>query len=525
MRSQLDESKYEQKHAPECVRDECFEYLAEDYRFQPPQTRRVSNLLKAGSTPQVILNLDGNIQLKTSYRYVAISHVWSDGLGNPHRNSLHSCQIGRIQRMVNDLYPGETESVPFWLDTLCVPLDPETRKLAISGMKQVYEQADRVLILDSDLIDAPYDMDIYETVMRVATCTWSTRLWTLQEAMFQSKTIYALPARPWTGDMFWGVGVLSHFKQFKLPQEQSEHVLQNSQIQKRAYLNLLLAWGTHVIEWQGKPFREFIEGIDVPADNTLSRIQSALNTRATSKIEDEPICLASLLGINPKKLFGTKDSASRMRHVFRSMKQIPTGFLFAPRPRIRDYGCRWMPQSLLWNEESTSYLGDYNQQAPVDQDGMLVTMPGIRFPHGLSPDDDDSRVITVELDGGELDGQRYEKATWEISFSFPKPESMKDPQQPWLACKGQDVAIVMSDLPGADWHGRRACILVAVRELSEEFVIRRMGQDPEMATRLFARYEACVKLKLSAKLPTRPNYHIGSGAYELLGKDQNWCIG
>lgn len=83
--------------------------------------------------------------------------------------------------MVNDLYPGESERVPFWIDTICVPLDPETRKLAISGMKHVYERADRVLILDSTLLDAPHDMGIYETIMRVATCTWSTRLWTLQE--------------------------------------------------------------------------------------------------------------------------------------------------------------------------------------------------------------------------------------------------------------------------------------------------------------------------------------------------------
>lgn len=36
-------------------------------------------------------------------RYMAISHVWADGLGNPHRNALPACQIRRIVAMVT--YP------------------------------------------------------------------------------------------------------------------------------------------------------------------------------------------------------------------------------------------------------------------------------------------------------------------------------------------------------------------------------------------------------------------------------------
>lgn len=77
-RSQLDESKYEQKHTPNCNRDECFEYLAEDYRFQQPENRPISKILKAGSVPKVLINSDGYIGETTAQRYVAISHVWSE---------------------------------------------------------------------------------------------------------------------------------------------------------------------------------------------------------------------------------------------------------------------------------------------------------------------------------------------------------------------------------------------------------------------------------------------------------------
>lgn len=345
------------------------------------------------------------------------------------------------------------------------------------------------------------------------------------QAMFQSNTYYALPARPWTADEIYNVGVMVHFKKFKLPLHQSENILYDPQIQKRAYLNLLLAYGNRAIEWQGKPFKDYGNALSYIGDHTLSRIQYALNTRSTSKLEDEPICLASLLGRDPKELFGIKDGTARMRHLLRSFTKIPLGFLFAPRPRIREYGCRWMPQSLLWSGESTTFLGDYNRESLVDRDGMLISMPGIRFTHGPVPTTTNSQIITVELDGGELDGQRYESASCEISFSFPKPESMRNSQQPWLACKGKDVAIVMSHLPGKDWHRRRACILVTIRELDEEFVLRRMSEDSEMSTRLFARYEACVKVKLSAKGATRPDFCIGDERYEVLSEDQRWCVG
>lgn len=36
-------------------------------------------------------------------RYVALSHVWADGLGNPSKNSLPLCQLNRLQNVVNNL--------------------------------------------------------------------------------------------------------------------------------------------------------------------------------------------------------------------------------------------------------------------------------------------------------------------------------------------------------------------------------------------------------------------------------------
>src|SRR3954464_13510954 len=71
------------------------------------------------------------------------SHSWSDGIGNDDKtNSLWACQLSRIQSLLNELYSEphraldhdhaqetsrEDGMVPFWLDTLCVPVGYENR--------------------------------------------------------------------------------------------------------------------------------------------------------------------------------------------------------------------------------------------------------------------------------------------------------------------------------------------------------------------------------------------------------------
>jgi len=86
--------------------------------------------------------------------YVAISHVWADGLGNPHRNSLPFCQVANLQDQVNSLFGLQAQKdvcVSFFMDTLSIPVaDPArddqrlvklSRKIAISWMSKVYTEA------------------------------------------------------------------------------------------------------------------------------------------------------------------------------------------------------------------------------------------------------------------------------------------------------------------------------------------------------------------------------------------------
>lgn len=123
-------------------------------------------------------------QLEALPLYVAISHVWSDGKGNPHRNFLPSCQLLHIQERINALYPSEQHPVPFWMDPLCVPVGKRfwpIRNRALNRMKDTYKLAHKVLVLDRSLEIVDSSVAPEEALLRIHYSPWSTRLWTMQE--------------------------------------------------------------------------------------------------------------------------------------------------------------------------------------------------------------------------------------------------------------------------------------------------------------------------------------------------------
>ncbi|KAH3359488.1 hypothetical protein KXV52_005576, partial [Aspergillus fumigatus] len=91
--------------------------------------------------------------------YVAISHVWADGMGNRAANWLPECQLDRITHLVENVQwegrrplpedPNNSDGVGFWMDALCVPaVDKDRKRKAIRNMRHVYSNAKAVLVLD-----------------------------------------------------------------------------------------------------------------------------------------------------------------------------------------------------------------------------------------------------------------------------------------------------------------------------------------------------------------------------------------
>jgi hypothetical protein len=113
-------------------------------------------------------------------RFVAFSHVRSDGLGSSTANSLPACQISLLQDLSNDLLPKAERPVPFYIDTLCVPLAGRAKRIALRNMRALFGLAEKVLVLDSDLGRTRSGLP-QEDLIRMRISVWMKRLWTVQE--------------------------------------------------------------------------------------------------------------------------------------------------------------------------------------------------------------------------------------------------------------------------------------------------------------------------------------------------------
>ncbi|KAK7923545.1 hypothetical protein PG985_007616 [Apiospora marii] len=198
--NQLDEKTYKQVHSADCSGERC--------AMVEVSLTKTSDVLENGGIPLVRVTETGDdmgVSLQTdSFQiqdaaqrpsYVAISHVWSDGLGNQIKNAMWTCQLRRIQRSVDEVMNRDSESKaswPWWIDTLCVPREVNIRMRAIARMAKTYAHATKVLILDRWLCNSSPEAEPLEILTRISHCDWNTRLWTLNEIMLAQEPHFQL---------------------------------------------------------------------------------------------------------------------------------------------------------------------------------------------------------------------------------------------------------------------------------------------------------------------------------------------
>ena len=249
-----------------------------------------------------------------SAKFVAISHIWSDGFGNPIANTLPLCQMQLLKKRVAALYEGTAATIPFWIDTLCVPVDPNLRKRAITQMKDVYEYADKVLILDAELLNVTLPdgaaWDVTECLLRLCSSNWWRRLWTLQEGVKAREIYFQFHNRCIS---------LRHIFDEIVSRKPDSHI---KNIHHRIVGDMWLN-----IRWNGYKTIERREPIRL--------IWNAVQFRVPSKISDETICLGSLLGFSPMDIQSLLsipgiEPKRRMQLFLLLQHHFPVDILFVP---------------------------------------------------------------------------------------------------------------------------------------------------------------------------------------------------
>ncbi len=349
---QTSDVNYETKHEDGC--SSCTSIIIDQ--------RKICSILKCGGIPMVYVPVfpeDGEAPKvriidynANNLEYIAISHVWAHGLGNPTTNALPSCQILRLKSLSAKLVISTTskfQQPAFWIDTLCIPVDPEykaMRKLAIGRLATTYRQARQVLILDADLQRCSKRCSKTEMATRIVCSGWMKRLWTLQEAVMSDKGANA-------GKV--DVQFLEGPIEFNAIGGKNIQSLQHTEHAKKTIYSAFPQYRNR--------------------DRAYAFLARALEYRTTSKLEDEAICLASVLGMEPKSIAsiaGAKTAEERMQILYTCMGQIPASVLFH-RSRKLENGFRWAPATLLGNKQNYSFRG---VGAKCDAAGLHVKFAG-----------------------------------------------------------------------------------------------------------------------------------------------------
>jgi hypothetical protein len=338
-------------------------------------------LFKEGKFPLLLLKGDLHnltyeiIESGDDAPFIAISHVWADGLGNPHANSLHKCKLQRLRTLVDAVNAQDPENTLskskyggslIWLDTLLSPAhDGKGKQTAIEKIRLVYQQAKHVLVLDAGLMAYPSSpQSAPEMLSRIFTSSWMRRLWTLQEGAL-AKSLYF---------------------QFK-DEAKSLNALFFEVLKNRgdmAYRAVMRDVHAEMLGLMG-----FFNKIDAPG-GLLALLDRALQFRSVSVPSDEPLCIGTLLSLDLKAILAVeKTQQARMKKVWELVAEknegLPAQILFFEEERLDEKGWSWAPKSLLNNQHTVVTLStrltrwaDTQRGIPTLR-GLRVQYPGYRI--------------------------------------------------------------------------------------------------------------------------------------------------
>lgn len=401
--ARIDNETYTTAHAPGC--SGCDELSVSRHEL--------SDLLKAEQIPLTSLeqNSDGALQLSLYSHsgigrkrpYIAFSHVWADGLGNLRDNAIPGCQAKSLQDLVDKrkfvrrfrrrrhataIVPRRTREREekleaeaqsrwearddwpehYWLDTLSVPPDAledsqHQQKLAIHKMRETYEQAEAVVVLDAWLrccsatVTSPL-----ETLSRIITSPWTRRLWTLQEGVLPKTLLFAFEDSLEDADVvakelrrLFEPGVplwLTDEGPFELQPWYYQALGAEVQCQ---YYNLRRKEAETLASKAGLGYYNSL---------SMTGIRAALQFRSTSVDSNEALCLSVLTNISVKTLCHVKAS-NRMMRYWLLLQSVDVKMLLWIFQRLDEENFRWAPSTLLHNPISLRQLDTI---APVIKD-------------------------------------------------------------------------------------------------------------------------------------------------------------
>ncbi|KAL6792584.1 hypothetical protein GGI42DRAFT_334991 [Trichoderma sp. SZMC 28013] len=237
----VNSSRCEQLH--KCRSGECYQL-----HFPLDQLNEATIQGRTTAWPVRDVNLDCISLSPPPANAMAISHVWSDGtgVGVSLPGSVNSCLLLYFQAIAVEL-----GCDGIWWDTVCIPLERQARRLAISKMHDNYETAKHTIVHDEYLLNFDW-ADDGSPALALVLSPWFTRGWTALELSVSKsvKVLYRDPNDPLKHiikDLDKDILASRHFK--KLGHVVASTVIERLRNNEPSISNLLMVMGTRVTSW------------------------------------------------------------------------------------------------------------------------------------------------------------------------------------------------------------------------------------------------------------------------------------
>lgn len=321
--------------------------------------------------------------------FVAISHVWAEGLGNPRANELPNCSLKWIADKANSLNKESDLSIPFWIDTICVPITPHNLWLrAMNRLRKPYTDAAHVLVLDSYLYSQDSSkLSPLEIWARVLCCSWSRRLWTFQEGRLAKTLMYQFADRAISLEHIFikldePLSILSMTAEMSISYRSS---------------NIIRSIGEMIPDYPWKV-------PDAPKkfrpNPNVRDMRESLQARSVSVIDDEALCLFCNMGFD-MELVTDLAPEERMPKFWSLVKDIPVGLIFSTaREKLSSPGLHWAPASFMGDIDTRHWYLEQEMEPRVDgfptSEGLEIQVPAFLFDPDLLKYDESFDVVFAD---------------------------------------------------------------------------------------------------------------------------------
>ena len=467
----------------------------------------------------VITLRGGTIEVKRyefGINYVAISHPWSDGRGNPTSNALPICQLRSIAAYVAAATP-EGNSL-FWIDTLCVPIEEPLRNTAVLRMAEVYSLASHVLVLSDDLLSTKLPPTIDEVLVRIFCSKWNTRLWLMQEAALARELLFQF------SDTTLSHAALEHAVNMSILKCTDEpETAQSFRLATLSLNNVNSVARIRDSNNEGKYC-------------SMKVVWEGLRHRTSSRVLDATICCSVLLGTDLSKVLDAPNE-SKMQTFWSCQSRVPTSVLFAFGPRLQAAGFHWAPSDLLNPETNGSFIRHPVRLGP-DIEAQL-TVSGLLV-SGLE-------AVLMDLSKVPLSKDhicRFSMRDTPYSYFF----ILESEGEPWTALKKNlgkkwhtNCALLLHELPGIEGLASAAMTLplppprqenldcddgtLSVSPVCARYIVplRIAREDGAYARQLFAQHGFTTEtFSNRRKLSSRQISDLVDVRH--IGAAQQWCI-